>query len=155
MTASAQIDALTYELLSQYDTITVVGASADPSKAANEVPALMQRLGWRIIPVNPRSEEILGERSYPTLHDVPGKLGLVDVFRPGPQTPAVAQAAADAGAAALWLQLGIVSAESRRIAEAAGMRYVEDRCLAIEIRRHHLTGPPREPQDEQHGTTAR
>lgn len=141
MTASSQIDALTYELLTRYDTITFVGASADPSKAANEVPALMKRLGWRIIPVNPTATEILGERCYPTLADVPGPLGLVDVFRPGPQTPPVAQAAVDAGAQALWLQLGIVSERAREIATSAGLDYVEDRCLAIEIRRHGLTGP--------------
>lgn len=140
---SSQIDALTYELLTRYDTITVVGASADPRKAAGEVPALMQRLGWRIIPVNPTATEILGERCYPTLADVPGPLGLVDVFRPGPQTPPVAQAAVDAGAESLWLQLGIVSDAAREIAVSAGLDYVEDRCLAIEIRRHGLTGPRR------------
>jgi predicted CoA-binding protein len=143
MSAPAQIDALTLELLTRYDTITVVGASADPSKEAHSVPALMQRLGWRIIPVNPNASMVLGERSYPTLADVPGPLGLVDVFRPGPQTPPVVQAAVDAGAGAVWLQLGIASAQSRQIAEAAGIDYVEDRCLAIEIRRHALTGPTR------------
>lgn len=143
MTASSQIDALTYDLLTRYDTITVVGASADQRKAAGDVPALMQRLGWRIIPVNPTATEILGERCYPTLADVPEPLGLVDVFRPGPQTPPVAQAAVEAGAEALWLQLGIVSEVSRQIAVSAGLDYVEDRCLAIEIRRHGLTGPRR------------
>jgi predicted CoA-binding protein len=145
MPTSAQMDALTLDLLTRYDTITVVGASADLSKAAGEVPALMQRLGWRIIPVNPTATEILGERCYPTLADVPDKLGLVDVFRPGPQTPPIAQAAVDAGAEALWLQLGIASDQSRAIAEAGGLAYVEDRCLAIEIRRHRLAGPRRDP----------
>lgn len=144
MSESTRIDALTYELLTRYDTITVVGASADQGKPAGEVPALMQRLGWRIIPVNPTATEILGQRCYPTLTDVPGPLGLVDVFRPGPQTPPIAQAAVDAGAQALWLQLGIVSEASRGIALGAGLDYVEDRCLAIEIRRHGLTGPRRE-----------
>ena len=139
----ARIDALTLELLTRYDTITFVGASADPRKEAHTVPALMQSLGWRIIPVNPSADEILGERVYRTLADVPGPLGLVDVFRPGPQTPPVAQAAVDAGAQAIWLQLGIVSAQAREIATGAGLAYVEDRCLAIEIRRHHLTGPTR------------
>jgi predicted CoA-binding protein len=138
-----RIDALTLELLTRYDTITVVGASADPRKEAHGVPALMQSLGWRIIPVNPTADEILGERVYRTLADVPEPLGLVDVFRPGPQTPPVVQAAVDAGAQAVWLQLGIASADSRRIAGDAGVDYVEDRCLAIEIRRHALTGPRR------------
>jgi predicted CoA-binding protein len=140
---SARIDALTLELLTRYDTITFVGASADPSKEAHTVPALMQSLGWRIIPINPHADQILGERVYRSLADVPGELGLVDVFRPGPQTPPVAQAAVDAGAQALWLQLGIVSAQAREIATGAGLDYVEDRCLAIEIRRHHLTSPRR------------
>lgn len=148
MTASTQddsagIDALTLELLTRYDTITFVGASANPEKEAHSVPALMQSLGWRIIPVNPTATQILGERVYRTLAEVPGPLGLVDVFRPGPQTPPVAQAAVDAGAQAIWLQLGIVSAQAREIATSAGLDYVEDRCLAIEIRRHHLTGPAR------------
>lgn len=148
MTASTQddsagIDALTLELLTHYDTITFVGASANPEKEAHSVPALMQSLGWRIIPVNPTATQILGERVYRTLAEVPGPLGLVDVFRPGPQTPPVAQAAVDAGAQAIWLQLGIVSAQAREIATSAGLDYVEDRCLAIEIRRHHLTGPAR------------
>lgn len=139
----ARIDALTLELLTRFDTITFVGASADPTKEAHIVPALMQSLGWRIIPVNPTAERILGEQVYRTLGDVPGPLGLVDVFRPGPQTPPVAQAAVDAGAQAIWLQLGIVSAQAREIATGAGLDYVEDRCLAIEIRRHSLTGPRR------------
>jgi predicted CoA-binding protein len=140
---SARIDALTLELLTRYDTITFVGASADPQKEAHTVPALMQSLGWRIIPVNPTAELILGERVYRTLGEVPGPLGLVDVFRPGPQTPPVAQAAVDAGAEAIWLQLGIVSAQARAIATGAGLDYIEDRCLAIEIRRHGITGPAR------------
>lgn len=140
---SAGIEALTLELLTRYDTITFVGASANPQKEAHSVPALMQSLGWRIIPINPTADEILGERVYRTLGDVPGPLGLVDVFRPGPQTPPVAQAAVDVGAQAIWLQLGIVSTQAREIATGAGLDYVEDRCLAIEIRRHRLTGPTR------------
>lgn len=122
-------------ILRDYDTITVVGASANPAKAANDVPAYMQQRGWRIIPVNPHADEIVGERVYRTLADIPEQVGLVDVFRPAADAPEVARQAVAAGATALWLQLGIRSPEAREIAEAAGLRYVEDKCLIIEQRR--------------------
>jgi uncharacterized protein len=134
-------DAIVERILTSYDTITVVGASAHAAKAAHTVPAYMQGHGWRIIPVNPHADEILGERVYRQLGDVPPPLGLVDVFRPPPQTPDVARQAVAAGATALWLQLGIVSAEARVIAERAGLLYVEDRCLLIEQRRLGVTAP--------------
>jgi len=101
----------------------------------------MQRHGWRIIPVNPRGGEILGEQVYRTLGEVGEQVGLVDVFRPSWQAPDIARQAVAAGATALWLQLGIASAEARAIAEAAGLLYVEDRCLAIEQRRLGLEAP--------------
>jgi predicted CoA-binding protein len=131
-------DADTEALLRAYDTIVVVGASAHPHKAAHTVPALMQRFGWRIIPVNPYAEEIFGEPVYRTLAGVPGPVGLVNVFRPSGDTPEVARQAVAVGARALWLQLGIVSAEARQIATDADLHYVEDRCLAVERARHAL-----------------
>lgn len=134
-------DRVVEEILGRYDTITVVGASNSPDKAAHTVPAHMQRHGWRIIPVNPHEEKILGEPVYRTLADVPEQLGLVDVFRPSPQTPDIARQAVAAGATALWLQLGIASDEARRIAEDAGLLYVEDRCLIIEQRRLRASAP--------------
>ncbi|NDK88551.1 CoA-binding protein [Gordonia desulfuricans] len=132
-------DAVVEEILRTYDTITVVGASANPAKAANEVPAHMQHLGWRIIPVNPTADEIVGEKVYRTLADIPEQVGLVDVFRPSADTPEIARQAVAAGATALWLQLGISSPEAREIAESAGLLYVEDRCLIIEQRRTGIT----------------
>ena len=134
-------DALVERILTHYDTITVVGASRAAAKAAHSVPAHMQRHGWRIIPVNPHAEKILGEPVYRTIGDVPEQVGLVDVFRPPWQTPDIARQAVAAGATALWLQLGIASAEARAIAEAAGLLYVEDRCLIIEQRRLGLKAP--------------
>jgi predicted CoA-binding protein len=101
----------------------------------------MQRHGWRIIPVNPHADEILGEQVYRTLGEVPEQVGLVDVFRPAWQAPDIARQAVAAGATALWLQLGIASAEARTIAEGAGLLYVEDRCLVIEQRRLGLEAP--------------
>ncbi len=137
----ADTDVIVGRILTRYDTIAVVGASGDVGKAAHTVPAHMQRHGWRIIPVNPAAERILGEPVYRTLADVPEPIGLVDVFRPSPQTPDVARQAVAAGATALWLQLGITSHEARTIAEAAGVLYVEDRCLVIEQRRLGLEAP--------------
>ena len=134
-------DAIVEQILTSYHTITVVGASAHVAKAAHSVPAHMQRHGWRIVPVNPHADQILGERAYPTLADVPEPLGLVDVFRPSAQAADVARQAVAAGATALWLQLGIWSAQARAIAGSAGLLYVEDRCLAIEQRRLGLSAP--------------
>ena len=134
-------DAIVERVLTRYDTITVVGASRAPVKAAHSVPAHMQRHGWRIIPVNPYADQLLGERVYRRLAEVPEQVGLVDVFRPSGQAPDIARQAVAAGATALWLQLGIASAEARAIAEDAGLLYVEDRCLVIEQRRLGLDAP--------------
>lgn len=134
-------DAIAEQILRTYKAITVVGASAAPRKAAHTVPAFMQQHGWRIIPVNPHEDEILGEPVYRKLGDVPEPVGLVDVFRPSGQTPDIARQAVAAGATALWLQLGIASAESRAIAADAGLLYVEDRCLVIEQRRLGIDAP--------------
>ncbi|MFW0794369.1 CoA-binding protein [Gordonia sp. CPCC 205515] len=135
----ATTDEVVEQILRTYDTITVVGASANPSKAANEVPAYMADRGWRIIPVNPHAEEIVGQKVFRTLADIPEQVGLVDVFRPSADAAEVARQAVDAGASALWLQLGITSPEARAIAEKAGLLYVEDRCLIIEQRRTGIT----------------
>jgi hypothetical protein len=137
----AGTDEVVERILTTYDTITVVGASADPAKAAHGVPAFMQRHGWRVIPVNLRGGTILGERAYRTLAEVPGQVGLVDVFRPSDQAAGIARQAVAAGATALWLQLGIASAEAREIAGAAGLLYVENRCIAVEQRRLGLDAP--------------
>ena len=136
-----QTDAVVEQILRTYDTITVVGASNAGHKAAHYVPEHMQSHGWRIIPVNPTATEILGEPVFPTLADVPEQVGFVDVFRPSAATPDIARQAVAAGASALWLQLGIASAESRDIAEAAGLLYVENRCLIIEQRRLRVDAP--------------
>lgn len=141
MGASDATDATVERILTSYDTITVVGASTAPGKAAHDVPAHMQRRGWTIVPVNPHAEQILGQPVYRSLGEVPGGVGLVDVFRPPAQTPEIARQAVAAGASALWLQLGIASAEARRIATDAGLLYVEDRCLLIEQQRLGLVAP--------------
>jgi predicted CoA-binding protein len=134
-------DATVEKILATYDTITVVGASSSVQKPAHYVPAHMQQHGWRIIPVNPLATEVLGERAYRTLANVPEQIGLVNVFRPSRATPEIAEQAVAAGATALWLQLGISSDEARAIAERAGLLYVEDRCLIIEQRRLGVDAP--------------
>jgi predicted CoA-binding protein len=134
-------DEIVERILTGYDTITVVGASNAAAKPAHYVPAHMQSHGWRIIPINPAAGEVLGEPAHRTIADVPEQVGLVNVFRPSAATPDIARQAVAAGASALWLQLGIASADSRRIAEDAGLLYVEDRCLIIEQRRLRLDAP--------------
>ena len=128
-------------MLTTYDTITVMGASAVPAKAAHTVPREMQRHGWRIIPVNPYATRILDEPVYRSLADVPEPVGLVDVFRPSSEAADVARQAVSAGATALWLQLGITSDQARAISLAAGLLYVENRCLIIEQRRVGVDAP--------------
>ncbi|KIR64991.1 CoA-binding protein [Micromonospora harpali] len=127
------------QILADSAVIAVVGASRDPGKAAHRVPAQMQRYGWRIIPVNPTVDELFGERAYASLADIPHPVDLVDVFRPARDAVGVVREAVAIGAPAVWLQLGIVSPEARRIAEEAGVDYVEDRCLIIERAAADLT----------------
>ena len=130
-----------HEILERATTIAVVGASRDPNKAGGSVPVGLQQRGFRIVPINPFADELFGERVYRSLDEVPFKIDLVDVFRPPQDAPEIARQAAAAGAGALWLQLDIRSAEARRIAEEAGMDYVENECTAVvsslyRIRKH-------------------
>ena len=136
-------DAIVEHILTSYGTITVVGASRAAFKAAHSVPAHMQRHGWRIIPVNPHADQILGEQVYRTLAASPSRWAWSMCSAPPGQTPDIARQAVAAGATALWLQLGIASAEARAIAQDAGLLYVEDRCLIIEQRRLNLEAPGR------------
>ena len=134
-------DAVVEQILRTYDTITVVGASRSSEKPAYYVPEYMQSRGWRIIPINPVAETILGEPAHRSLADVPEQVGLVQVFRPSEQTPDVARQAVACGATALWLQLHIASTAAARIAADAGLLYVENRCMLVEQRRLRLDAP--------------
>jgi len=120
-----------HEILERATTIAVVGASRDPNKAGGSVPIGLQQRGFRIIPINPFADTLFGERAYRSLSEVPVKIDLVDVFRPAQDAPEIARQAVAVGAGALWLQLDIRSAEARRIAEAAGLDFVEDECTAV------------------------
>lgn len=127
---------MTRDVLERASTIAVVGLSTSPFKAAHRIPAQMQQLGYRIIGVHPTADELLGERAYRTLADIPEPVDMVNVFRPSDEAADIALHAAEIGAWALWLQLGIRSSEARRIAEGAGMAYIEDRCIAVDARMH-------------------
>jgi uncharacterized protein len=113
--------------------IAVVGASPNPGRPSHGVMRRLLSAGYELVPVNPRCEEVLGMRTVPSLADLTGPVDLVDVFRRAEHAPAIAEAAVEVGAKALWLQQGVVSEEARRIAEAAGLAYVEDACLAVEV----------------------
>lgn len=126
------------EILEASTTIAVVGASRDPNKAGGSVPAGLQRRGFRIIPINPYADTLFGERVYRSLAEVPEKIDLVDVFRPAADAPDIARQAVAVGAKALWLQLDIRSDEARRIAEEAGLDYVEDECTAVTTALHQI-----------------
>ncbi len=120
------------QILQDASNIAVVGLSDDPSKTSHMVSEAMQRKGYRIIPVNPNASEILGEKCYPTLADVPEPIDIVNVFRRPEHTPPVAMDAVAAGAKVLWLQLGIVSDEAAAIAEEGGLTVIMDRCIKVE-----------------------
>jgi len=119
------------QILGESVSIAVVGASRDPGKPAHSVPAQMMRHGWRIIPVNPYADELWGQRVYPMLAEIPEPVDLVNVFRPSTDAPDVVRQAVEIGARAVWLQQDIVSPEARKIAEDAGIDYVEDYCIAV------------------------
>ena len=110
-------------------TIAVVGASADETKAAHQIPRYLQSQGYRIIPVNPRGGEILGEPVFRSLADIDVPVDVVDVFRPAQEAPAIARQAIAIGAKVLWLQIGIESEEARQLAEAAGLTVIMNRCM--------------------------
>jgi hypothetical protein len=128
------------EIYAGTKTIAVVGASNDESKAANEIPRYLQRQGFRIVPVNPRGGEILGERAYRSLTEVDVPVDVVDVFRPSEETPAIARDAVSIGARVLWLQVGIESEEAERIAQEGGLTTVMNLCMGVTHRRLGL-GP--------------
>ena len=118
--------------------IAVVGLSANPARPSHDVARFMQNLGYIIVPINPREEHVLGARSYPDLSTAAAETGpfaLVNVFRESSAVPAIAEEAVTIGARFLWLQLGVISVDGIRIAEAGGLTCIVDRCLKIEYRR--------------------
>ena len=124
------------EILHTAHTIAIVGLSSNVLRASNFVGFYMQRHGYRVVPVNPRETEVLGEQSYPDLKAIPFAVDVVDVFRAPAAVPAIASDAVAIGARALWLQFGVISAEGAQLAAEGGLQVVMDRCLKIEHARH-------------------
>jgi predicted CoA-binding protein len=119
-------------ILRNYKTLAVVGLSAQWHRPSYFAAKYMQEHGYRIIPVNPTYDAILGEKCYKSLRDIPEKVDIVDCFRKSTEIPALAEDAVAIGAKVLWMQLGVHNAEARARAQAAGLEVVENRCVKIE-----------------------
>lgn len=119
-------------ILAESHTIAVVGLSANWHRPSNFAAKYMQEHGYRVIPVNPQYDEVLGERCYKRLLDVPGKIDIVDCFRAASEIPAIVEDAIAIGTKVLWTQLGIVDNAAARRARDAGLEVVMDRCVKIE-----------------------
>lgn len=125
-------------ILERTHRIAVVGLSDRPSRTSYSVAASLLQAGFEIVPVNPNVDEVFGIPAVPTLDRVAGQVHLVNVFRREEHLADVARQAAAIGAPALWNQLGLRSDEARRIAEEAGMDYVEDACIKVEVARRGI-----------------
>lgn len=113
-------------------TIAVVGLSAQWHRPSYFAAKYMQEHGYRVVPVNPGYDAVLGEKAYKSLRDIPEKIDIVDCFRRSEEIPAIAQDAVAIGARVLWMQLGVENPAARRMAEQAGLEVVENRCVKIE-----------------------
>ena len=131
---NASADAV-LELLQKYQTIAVVGLSSNPMRPSYAVTEYMQAAGYRIIPVNPNETEVLGEKSYARLEDVPEKIEIVNVFRRPEEVPPVVESAIRVGAKVIWMQLGIENEEAAEKARSVGLVVIEDACILVELRR--------------------
>lgn len=125
-------------ILRDSKTIAVVGLSGDPEKPSYGIAQALQHYGYRVIPVNPREVEVLGEKSYATLGEIPVPVDIVNVFRRADQTPPIAAEAVAMGAKCLWLQSGIVSEEAAAIGREGGLVVVMDHCIMVEHRKLRL-----------------
>jgi predicted CoA-binding protein len=117
-------------------TVAIVGLSPDPLRPSNFIGFYLQRHGYKIVPVNPKEKEILGESSFKSLKDIPFPVDVVDVFRKAEAVPDIARDAVAIGAKVLWLQFGVISPEGAKIAKDGGLDLVMDRCMKVEHARH-------------------
>lgn len=136
----AAVDEIIEGILRESKTVAVVGLSPKPERASYEVASYLQQQGYRIIPVNPMADEVLGERSYPNLKAVPEKIDVVDVFRRSEDVPGVVEEAIEVGAHTIWMQDGVVNEAAAARAREAGLQVVMDRCM---LREHHKLHPGR------------
>jgi uncharacterized protein len=123
------------ELLRQAKTIAVVGLSGNRTRASYGVSRFLQRQGYRVIPVNPNETEVLGERAYPSLRDVPDDIDIVNIFRRSEKVPEVVDDALQKGTRCIWMQEGIVNNGAAQKAEGAGVPVVMNRCILKELAR--------------------
>ena len=128
-------------VLTTSHSIAVVGLSPRPDRPSHQVAIFLKAHGYRVIPVNPMADEILGERCFPDLQAIGEPVDLVNVFRNPADCPEIAAQAVASGARALWLQIGVISVEAARTAAAAGLAVVMDRCTKIEHERLLRTDP--------------
>jgi predicted CoA-binding protein len=130
-------DELIVKILKSVHVIAMVGASADPVRASHFVMKYLQSKGYRVIPVNPSiaGQTLLSERVYASLREIPDKVDMVDIFRPGPTVPPIVEDAIAIGAKVVWMQLGIVNEEAAKRAEQAGLTVIMNRCPKMEYGR--------------------
>ncbi len=121
------------EILEQHQTLAVIGLSTNPTKDAHQVPRYAQSAGYRVVPVNPFAEEILGEKAYPRLGDIPFPIDMVVIFRPSEEVPGVVDEALQTKARAIWMQSGIRHEEAAQKARDAGLKVVQNRCIRTEL----------------------
>lgn len=123
-------------ILEKSKAVAVVGLSLKEERDSHRVARYLQSQGYRIIPVNPNADEILGERSYPDLASIPEPVDLVDIFRRSEAVPEIVEEAIKVGAKTVWMQEGVIHEEAAARARQAGLQVVMDRCMMVEHRRH-------------------
>jgi predicted CoA-binding protein len=126
-------------LLTSASTIAIVGASGNPERPSHGIMRHLQQAGYRVIPVNPKEDEILGEKAYASLTDIPTAVDIVDVFRRAEDTPPIADEAVTIGARALWLQAGISNEDAAARAAAGGLTVVMNACIGATVGRLGIT----------------
>jgi len=139
--ANPSDEALT-KILTEARTIAMVGASSKPDRPSHRIMKRLLDAGYRVIPVNPKETEVLGQRAYASLGEIPDPIDIVDVFRRSEDTPAIADEAIAVHARVLWLQLGVSSDEAARRAEASGLTVVMDRCIGATYLELHISRKP-------------
>lgn len=142
-----ETDAELKEIFQNSKTIAVVGCSPKPERAGHYVARFLQRQGYRVIPVNPGHQELIGERCYASLRDIPEPVDMVDCFRRPEEMMSVVEDAIAIGAKVIWMQLGVINEEAAARAEAAGLKVVMDRCPKIDY--PNLFGGPMYPKADE------
>jgi predicted CoA-binding protein len=125
-------------ILVETKTIAMVGASSNPERTSHAIMKQLLAAGYHVIPVNPKETEILGQKAYASLADIPEPIEIVDVFRKSEDTPGIADEAVAIGAKVLWLQLGVTSDDAAARAKAGGLTVIMDKCIGATHRQLHI-----------------